>query len=154
MSSVKTFESSQTDETYMLNTPEGFGLRPKVSGKSKTGCNLRTISIVLAILASITVIVGTTLGIVRSIKKQGLEPITDQRCSTGQTEYHFGSKRKCYKNIGPHKHGKSALNQEQHYHFLEVIENELISLLRQNLSMFQGTGTKKPLNTQYSQMPL
>ena len=103
MSSVKTFESSQTDETYMLNTPEDFGLRPKVSGQSKTGCNLRTIRIVLAILASITVIVGTTLGIVRSIKKQGLEPIADSRCSTGWTEYHFGSKRKCFKNIGLHR---------------------------------------------------
>ena len=106
MSSVKTFESSQTEaaESFMLNAPENaFGLPVQRSKQSRSKCDLRTIKIVFGIIASIMAIVATTLGIIRAVKKPEAEEITDPNCITGWSEHHFGSKRKCFKHIGKYR---------------------------------------------------
>jgi len=74
----------------------------------KKRCNLRTIRIIVGILASVTVIVGTTFGIIRSVKKPiDNQPCTGENCQThcmaGWTEHRFGSKKKCFKNIGKYR---------------------------------------------------
>jgi len=81
-------EMSQLNETQSYTLGTYTTCKPEISlkgpwpeeskqSRSTARCNLRTIRITVAIIASVTVIVGTTLGIIRSTKKPEPEPITD-----------------------------------------------------------------------------
>jgi|ERR1712227_296230 len=88
-------EMSQLNETqsYTLGTyttckPEISlkGPWPEESKQSRSTArgNLRTIRITVAILASVTVIVGTTFGIIQSTKKPVVQPATTVHTTTTQ----------------------------------------------------------------------
>jgi len=74
------FSQLSESEGSMLGKPEislkGPWPDDSKQGRVKKRCNLKTIRIIVGILASVTIIVGTTLGIIRSIKK----PSNDQSC--------------------------------------------------------------------------